>query len=176
MYRNDFSITEKIQCDIDDVDTVTRENLCYAMTRFITEVRHIDGKPFPGKTLYEIVVCIQMYLETYGFTWKLIDDVEFVELKFTLDNIMKALTASGVGVVVKQASVLSFSDENFLWENGFLGTSNPQQLLNTVVFVLGISCALHAGKEHHALHSMRFNSQICLQLEIGTFATGRILV
>ena len=88
-------------------------------------MRHIDGKPFPGKTLYEIVVCIQMYLETYGFTWKLIDDVELVELKFTLDNIMKALTASGVGVVVKQASVLSFSDENFLWENGFLGTSNP---------------------------------------------------
>ena len=73
---------------------------------------------------------------------------------------MKALTASGVGVVVKQASVLSFSDENFLWENGFLGTSNPQQLLNTVVFVLGMSCALHAGKEHCALHSMGFNSQI----------------
>ena len=35
MYRNDLSITEKIQCDLDDVDTVTRENLCYAMTRFI---------------------------------------------------------------------------------------------------------------------------------------------
>ena len=168
MYRNDFSITEKIQCDLDDVDTVTRENLCYAMTRFITEVRHIDGKPFPGKTLYEIVVCIHMYLETYGFTWKLIDDIEFVELKFTLDNIMKALTASGVGVVVKQASILSFSDENFLWENGFLGTSNPQQLLNTVVFVLGMSCALHAGKEHRALHSMGFNSQISWHM----FPTG----
>ena len=43
--------------------------------------------------------------------------------------------------------------------NGFLGKSNPEQLLNTVVFVLGLSCALRAGKEHRQLRSFGFNSQ-----------------
>ena len=61
-----------------------------------------------------------------GFTWKLIDYIEFRDLKYTLDNVMKSLTAAGVGVVVKQAHVLSFSDEDFLWLNGFLGVGNPQ--------------------------------------------------
>ena len=66
MYRNGSGSIEFIECDLGDVDTVTRENLCYVMCRFITEVRKIDGKPFPGKTIYDIVVCVQMYLETYG--------------------------------------------------------------------------------------------------------------
>ena len=160
LYRNEFSITEQIECDLEDVDNISRETLSFAMTRFLTEVRRVDGKHFPGRTLYDIVVCIQMYLETFGFTWKLIDDIEFRDLKYTLDNMMKNLTASGVGVSVKQASVLSFSDEDFLWNNGYLGVSNPQQLLNTVVFLVGMSCALRAGKEHRALRSMGFNSQI----------------
>ena len=160
MYRNGYGSIEYIECDLDEIESVTRENLCYAMTRFITEVRKIDGQQFPGKTVYDLVVCIQMYLETFGFTWKLIDDVEFRDLKYSLDNVMKSLTAAGVGVVVKQADVLSFSDEDFLWANGFLGVSNPQQLLNTVVFSVGMSCALRAGKEHRALRSMGFKSQI----------------
>ena len=38
--------------------------------------------------------------------------------------------------------------------------SNPEQLLHTVVFTLGLYLALHTGKEHRALHSPGFNSQI----------------
>ena len=101
-----------------------------------------------------------MYLETKGFTWKPIDDKDFGQLKYTLDNMMKHNTSISVGVSVQQADVLSFADENYLWENGYLGKSNPQQLLDTVVFLLGMSCALHAGPEHHALRSFGFNSQL----------------
>ncbi len=38
--------------------------------------------------------------------------------------------------------------------------SNPEQLLHTVVFTLGLYLALWAGKEHRALRSPGFNSQI----------------
>ena len=54
---------------------------------------------------------------------------------------------------------MSFSDDEFLWMNGFLGKDNPEQLLNTLVFVLGLSCALRSGKEHYQLRSFGFNSQ-----------------
>ena len=40
-----------------------------------------------------------------------------------------------------------------------LGCKNPQQLLETVVFLVGLNCALRAGKEHRVLCSIGFNSQ-----------------
>ena len=46
-----------------------------------------------------------------------------------------------------------------MWDLGLLGTSNPNQLLNTLVFMIGKGFALHAGKEHHKLQAPPFNSQ-----------------
>ena len=150
-HRNNLPQLEYIFCDLENIPSVKAQNLCFAMTRFITEVWKIDGSEFPGKTIYEIVVCVQMFLETKGYNYRLIDGGEFTELKYTLDNVMKKHTTDGIGIVTKQAEVLSFSDEDFLWCNGCLGVSNPQQLLNTVLFSLGLSCALRAGKEHRSL-------------------------
>ena len=69
-----------------------------------------------------------------------------VTLKFTLDNTMKQRTSDGVGITVKKAQVLSFSDEDVLWSLGLLGTHSPEVSMNTVIYMLGISCALRAGK------------------------------
>ncbi len=63
--------------------------------------------------------------------------------------------------MVCQAEVLSYEDEDFLWNNNFLGTSNPDQLLRTLIFILRIYCALCAGGEHRSLCSIRFHSQFC---------------
>ncbi len=38
-----------------------------------------------------------------------------------------------------------------MWESGILGESNPEQLLNTVIFLLGIHLSLHAVDEHKSL-------------------------
>ena len=72
---------------------------------------------------------------------------------------MKAGVASGIGIIVKQAEVLSSTDEDYLWSSGYLGTSNPEQLLNTMVFCVGKGFGLCAGKEHRALRAIPFNSQ-----------------
>ena len=65
----------------------------------------------------------------------------------------------GYDNVVKQAQVLSFKEEEILWQMGILGTDNPTKLLHSLVFVLGLTCALRAGKEHGVLRSTGFNSQ-----------------
>ncbi len=46
-----------------------------------------------------------------------------------------------------------------MWNAGVLGTSNPEQLVNTLLFLLGIHCTLHAGSEHWKLQSLGKNSQ-----------------
>ena len=43
---------------------------------------------------------------------------------------------------------------------GLLGSDFPEQLMHTVFFTLGLSCALRAGKEHHKLRSIPFDSQL----------------
>ena len=52
------------------------------------------------------------------------------------------------------------TDEDYLWSLRLLGTSNPTQLLNTVVFCIGKGFALWVGMEHRALHGLAFKSQL----------------
>ena len=145
---------EFISCDIEDQSTIIAASLSFALCRFITEVKKVDGSNFPGKTLYDILVCVQFHLECLGFAFRLISDTPpFRDLKYTLDNMMKQCAADGIGVMLKQAEVLSATDD-YLWSLGFLGTSNLWQLLKTVV-----AFALRVGKEHRALCAIPFDSQ-----------------
>ena len=158
-YQHDLGF-DYIACDLEDDSTITGTSLTYALCRFITEVKKVDGADFPGKTLYDILICIQFHLECLGFAFKIINDPTFCDVKYTLDNSMKMCVASGIGLSVRQGKVLSVMDEDYLWSLGILGVSNPQQLLNTVVFSVGKGFALHAGKEHRALRGIPFNSQL----------------
>ena len=150
---------EQIECDLDDKSTITHPNLIFALVRFITEVKKVDGSDYPGKTLYDILICVQFHLESLGINWKLLSEEIFADVKYTLDNLMKLRTSEGLGTSVKKAEVLSASDEDYLWSIGLLGTSNPEQLLNTLVVMIGKGFALRAGKEHRALRAPPFNSQ-----------------
>ena len=131
------------------------------MRRFITEIRKLDGSDYPQKMLYQIVLCVQFHLETLGFIWKLLDQDKFKDIRFTLDNVMKIRTANGIGIRVKKADIISKTDEDIMWSKGVLGTDSPEQILFTVLYVVGLNCALQAGKEHRFLRSIPFNSQFC---------------
>ena len=150
---------QRVQCDLEDKATITAASLKFALCCFIMEIKKVNGDDFPGKTPYHIIVCIQFHLECLGFAFKLINDPCFKDLKFTLDNTMKACTLQGIGISVCRAEVLRATDEDLLWSLGYLGTENPDQLLNTVIFCVGKGFALHVGKEHRALHGLPFNSQ-----------------
>ena len=121
---------EYIPCDLEDLSTISTESLKFALCRFIIEVKKVNGEDFPGKILYDIIVSLQFYLESCVFSFKLINDKAFCDLKFTLDKTMKERTVHGIGISVKKAQVLSATDEDLFWSSGFLGTSYPDQLVN----------------------------------------------
>ena len=95
-----------IQCNLDDKSSITQDNLIFALVRFLTEVKKVDGSEFPGKTLYDILICLQFHLETMDFEWKLLDEAMLRDVRITLDNLMKLHTAQGLGTSVKQAQFL----------------------------------------------------------------------
>ena len=72
---------------------------------------------------------------------------------------MKKRTSEGIGISVQKAQILNKIDEDILWGIGLLGTHSPEVLLQTVMFTIGLSCSLRAGKEHHVLRSIPFDSQ-----------------
>jgi hypothetical protein len=50
---------------------------------------------------------------------------------------MKELSSKGLGSEKKQADPITYEEENCLWEKSILGTANPQQILQTLVFLIG---------------------------------------
>ena len=98
------------------------------MCKFISEITKKDGSDYPGKTLCELVIAIQKYLNQKNLPWKLIDDPSFLDLNMVLDNIMKECAAASIGVVKRQAEFITEEYENELWRSGTLGEDNHQKL------------------------------------------------
>ena len=138
--------------DLLDLKSLTKENLQHALCRFIPEVTKKKGDGlFPGKTLYQMVVAIQKYLWINKIKWKLVEGDDFEELKTVLDNVMKERTEANVGVVVRQADLITYDMEFKLWEKGVLGEDSPDKLRNTVLFLLGVNMYLRAVEDHYNL-------------------------
>ena len=78
---------------------------------------------------------------------------------------MKQRAEQNIGTVKRQAEFISYEHENELWSRGILGEDNPDQLRDTVLFLLGINLALRAVDEHYSLRrdSQEKSSQLSFQ-------------
>ena len=103
---------------------------------------------------------IQFHLEKLGLNFKLLDGDQFIKLHQVVDNVMKECSAKGLGHKIKKAGILDEEKINQLWESSVLGSQNPRQLQDTVLFLLGYHCALRVQKEHYNLHRPGFDYQI----------------
>lgn len=89
------------------------------------EVRKEDGQEYPGKISYEIIGSIQMFLHVKcKRNVTLIDKTgcSFRRLNSALNFQMKEKAGQGIGIIVNKANFTTEEQENYLWENGFLGS------------------------------------------------------
>ena len=128
--------------------------LVYALKRFILEVRKKNGEEYPAETLYELIVCIQMFLSSCGRYVKYLDDHDFIEVRHCLDNRMKELSCVGKVQPLEKADVITINDENIMWEKGLLGHGIPKQLIDNILYSFGVHFALCAG-EHRTYVTVR---------------------
>ena len=140
--------------DLKDLNSLTKENFNHLLCRFIPEVtKQKGGGLYPGRTLYQMIKAIQKHLNVNKLPWKLVEncDVEFEDAKNVLDNVMKQRTAQNIGVVKRQANVITQGLEHRLWQEGVLGEDMPEKLHDTVLFSLGLHAMLRAVDEHYHL-------------------------
>ena len=144
--------------------TFNKSDLAFALSYFIREIKKLNGQEYPPNTLKEIVVMLQMYLHENGLYWKLLEDQEFLGMRNVLDNTMKERTAQGLGVTIS-SSVISLDQESQLFDRGILGEDNPEKLVYTVIYMMGLHLALWGGVKHTRLRHPGFDSQISIEID-----------
>ncbi len=98
-------------------------------------------------------MCIQGLLSIEGCYVKFLEDFSFMKLQNTLNNHMINLSKKGELWPKRKAKPLSVSQEEKMWNDGILGMSNPKQLVETLLYLLGMHFALRAKDEHKALQA-----------------------
>ncbi len=151
-------------CHLQEHKLLNKSNFCVAICAFISEVCKKDGAEYPGTTLQQLVLMIQFYLEKHGLCWKLLDDNEFCSLHNTLDNLMKERCAAGLGEK-HSSDAISFDAEESLWEKGILGSSSPDQLWDTLLYLVSLNFTLRSGVEHKHLCCPNFNPQLSVKYD-----------
>ena len=153
-----------VRADLNEVEKLKSDDLCYAMCRFVREIKKINGHEYPPNTIRELVIMVQMYLNERGIYWKLLEHEGFVNLRNVVDNTMKERHSMGLGVRTS-ADVISLNHENLLFEKGVLGEENPTKLLKTVIYMIGMHCALRGGMEHSNLRRPGCESQLNISVD-----------
>ena len=125
---------------------MTNEQLTYWLSRFVLEVRKQNGLEYPPNSLHRICAGLLRQLRNGGRKLDLFTDQEFSAFQATLDGEMKHLKAQGLGSTKRQAEVITEEEEELLWRTGQLGDSNPQQLLDTLVFYCGLYFPLEVAR------------------------------
>ena len=164
-WRQDDSPSPTLgRVDLSNPKDLKKCDLAYALRRLLIEVKKADGSEYPGRTLYHIVIMIQLGLEKAGVHWKLLNDPEFLAVRNTLENIMKERCSRGIGRE-NPSLPATLKVLNRLWEMGLLGMETADALRNTLIVMVGFHCALRGGDELRCLRFPGNNSQFALSVD-----------
>ncbi len=149
------------------LENISSSELNFLLQYFIPSARKEGGEKYPPRTLKEIIALIQHYFNMdLNRQISIFCDGEFAETRLILDATMKKLAEEGLVKPKKRANVITVGHEAGLWKNNVLGVNNPQQLLDSLIFSLGLHLGLRACAEHRALEFGE-NSQLALQWKDG---------
>jgi Domain of unknown function (DUF3504) len=135
-------------------------NLNMILCNFVLSLRRKDGNEYTSGTLFSIITSMQKYFEIHGRPISFLNDPNFNELKNCLDNSMHKFTKEGYGLQKRQANVITKKQENELWERGILGIDEPEKLLHSMFWTVGVNFGLRGGDEHRNLTRENFRVMV----------------
>ena len=124
------------------------------LSLFVIEARKQDGSKYPSKTIDLLLAGLRRHMKEVNPTAPNFfneQDGRFAGLRGTRDKIAHQLREEGIGAAVKHTEVLSYEEEELLWDRGLLGVASPRSLFNTVFFMNGKVLCLRGGREHKDL-------------------------
>jgi len=137
-----------------ELHVMTEKDLNDVLSQFIGEVRKDQGERYPPKT---VLSSVQNYIELKGKKVGFFSGREFEKLRKSSDVEMKSSARRNLGLNRKQAEVITVDIEKLLWKQGILGSDNPECLLRTVYYLIGLKYGMRAGDEHRRLGLNNFS-------------------
>ena len=126
------------------------EAISFWLPKFIVEVRNKKGESYPPDTLYGLCCGLQRSLKENDLLINFFTDKSFNKTREVLDAYMKKLKSTG-NFEKRSSDIITDEMEDRLWEVGVLGDSNPQSLLDSLFYYIGLYFALRGGDEHRRL-------------------------
>lgn len=130
--------------------------------RFILQVRDNNGCKYKPKSLFELTLSLQQYINskrilTNHSQINFLKDQKFATICGILDSEMKIEAKEGNAICSKKsAGVITEEMEELLWQTGVLGTKDPNTLRNTLLYLIGVNFALRGVQEHTSLKLSHF--------------------
>lgn len=161
-------MVEKTKCstvkDV-EIENYLLQDLNQLICRFILDAKDKAGNPFKPKTLFEIVLCIQQFINEKRAMRGLsnihfLKDPQFFTIKQILDGEMKRRTREGLHTSTVSKDYITTKMECLLWEQNILGCNNPQQLIWTIFYLVGVNFGLRGGAEHADLSMRNFQKVV----------------
>ena len=93
----------------------------------MAEVRRSDGKPYPPKSIHQLLCGILRYMRSVTPSCpNILDrkDKQFHALHGACEVVFRCLHQSGVGTDVKHSAVISADEEDKLWSLGAIGITS----------------------------------------------------
>ena len=132
-HPNNLILSDIFQCT--DTQTLKKH-----LSRFIIEIRKSNGELYPSATLHRLLCGTLRHIRSKNPTCpNSLDkkDSRFRDPLGTLDSYFHKLHSDGVGTQTKYAQMISYSEEDKLWNKGVMDTKTPTGLLNPAFFVVG---------------------------------------
>ncbi|XP_066288310.1 uncharacterized protein [Branchiostoma lanceolatum] len=114
------------------LQTTTAAEMNFWLSRFVFEVRRVDGKPYPASSVYGIICGLMRHfreeLGRHDVNFLDKKDIRFAKFRKAMDPRMKELTAEGVGLEKRQADPLTMEDEDNItnWLNSEAYNANER--------------------------------------------------
>ncbi|CAC5391905.1 unnamed protein product [Mytilus coruscus] len=146
---------------MDGIDLVEWDPIFLTQSSYSQRPKKKDGGKYPSNSIYDLFSSIQgYYRHQKSSSINFFTDPEFLRARQVLDAVMKERATEGLSANTrKQADVISVDEETSLYDKGILGVDNPQQLLDTLLYLCGLHFALRGGTEHRRLR-LNSNPQI----------------
>ena len=98
----------------------------------------------------------QTYDKNISKFLKFLSDVIFKPVQEMLAAVMKQSAREGASIQLKQATIISESMEDILWDRRLLGDSSPATLFNTMVYLTELHFAQRSREEHQHTNHHRY--------------------
>lgn len=149
----------------DEFNEISDEKICQVLKFFIMEVRKKDGTKYPPRSLDEMVKTFLRYIAMKGKIIDVVNDEHFKSVNSTLKFVMSSRAKEGLGVNVKRPKPITQTEEDYLWDNGYLGHDTPQKLSTTLFWLLSSNFNILMGRDGHRDLTIR-------NFEVGSSASG----